>query len=741
MNLVIRAHTLKNEPLSQPITGRFDERGGTIGRSDTNTLSLPDPERHISRLQAEVWFANGNYSIRNVGSANAIVVNGRSISPGEGASLANADEVTVGSYLMSVSIGEGLVSNTVGERSAVDSRTVIVASAAESKTHPPRQAVHVTGTTPSARFVKPREDKDSGEPTRPPAGSESASDPFADLFGSTATPGAASSADPFADLLGLAPAAPSPTPVAATPQAPRAASAAPSFLNAPAPPPAAPVSRLPDDFDPFADLGTPSGGAGSGLDAFMGGSPAQAPSAALPADIGLGDLIGSPTGGSPGGGSLDTLFGLNNTPAAGSGGDPLAAFMATPAPGAGSGPATAPPASQDPLAMFGLGSPASTPASPADALPADFNHTPELQGAYVPPAVQAAPTATTPAPVTPPKPVPLWPEESPTIFASAAKPSPATAPVTAPGLAPATPVVEAPVAAPPVSATPAPHAPRPVDLVPATTMPAVRPAMTTPSAPAPFDALAAKPQPMPPVAPAITSPVAPPVTSPVASPITPPAAAPITPPAPVNASASGATADALWAAFCEGAGVKIQPPQGLNPELMRMIGQILNQSVEGTLKLVAVRAAAKQELRAQVTTIQSRNNNPLKFSPDAAAAIEQLLQPPMRGFMFGPAAVSDVMDDLLGHAIGTMAGMRAALEGVLQRFEPKQLEGKLVGGGVIDALLPMNRRAKLWELYLQHYERIQGEAQDDFHDLFGKAFIKAYEDQLDLLDDARHPSK
>ena len=54
---------------------------------------------------------------------------------------------------------------------------------------------------------------------------------------------------------------------------------------------------------------------------------------------------------------------------------------------------------------------------------------------------------------------------------------------------------------------------------------------------------------------------------------------------------------------------------------------------------MAVRAATKHELRAQVTVIQSRNNNPLKFSPDAQAALEQLLQPPVRGFLPGPAAM------------------------------------------------------------------------------------------------------
>jgi FHA domain-containing protein len=155
--------------------------------------------------------------------------------------------------------------------------------------------------------------------------------------------------------------------------------------------------------------------------------------------------------------------------------------------------------------------------------------------------------------------------------------------------------------------------------------------------------------------------------------------------------------------------------------------------VAGTLQLIAVRAVTKQELRAPVTMIQSRNNNPMKFSPDARAALEQMLQPPMRGFLPGPAAMTDAMDDLVGHSIGTIAGTRAALEGVLQKFSPQELESKLVGKSRLDEILPMMRKAKLWELYLQHFEAICGEAQDDFQNLFGKAFVGAYEQQLDRL--------
>jgi len=698
MILVIRAHTLKNETLSQSITGHFDERGGTIGRSDTNTLALPDPERHISRLQAEVWFSNGSFSIRNVGSANAIVINGRPINAGEGSTLGHADELVIGGYVMRATLAAPEATPRTDERAPIDSRTVIKASAVESRTNPRLQLsppMPPAPPTPRSLGGTTAAMPPPAQPTPPratPAPIDSAN-PFGDLLGGPSGPGAS---DPFADLMGgarepsptgtmpsfrpaAAPVVAPPPPFAPPPPATRASAA-----FAPPPPPAA-VSRLPDDFDPFADLPSPSSGSAPAdpLAGFMGSSasaPPPAPSGgSLPVDFSLGDLLGTPTAAPSS--SLDAMFGLGQAPAAGSGGDPLAAFLAAPAPGGAS-------ASTDPLAMFG----GSAPAAPAAAIPADFDRTPELRGAYVPPAVQSPPPPAAP-PARPLPPAPVAPPPFDPNMTQVSSPRPP---------------------APPRAAPPAARI-RGDDLTPTTTMPGVRPARPSlmTSAPMPLT-------PMPP------TPVAPP---PVARP---PVAAP--------AHAAGDTSpDALWAAFCEGAGIHLQPPQGLNPALMRVIGEVLRHSVDGTLKLVATRAAAKQELRADVTMIQARNNNPLKFSPDAGTAIEQLLQPPMRGFMVGPAAVHDAMDDLVGHAIGTMVGMRAALEGVLKRFEPSQLEGKLSGNSVLDSVLPMNRRAKLWELYLQHYQRIHDDAQEDFHDLFGKAFIKAYEDQLDRLDAERHP--
>ena len=74
MILVIRALSLNDQPLSEPLAGSFDARGGTIGRADVNTMALPDPQRHISRLQAEVVLQDGAFVIRNAGAANASTI-------------------------------------------------------------------------------------------------------------------------------------------------------------------------------------------------------------------------------------------------------------------------------------------------------------------------------------------------------------------------------------------------------------------------------------------------------------------------------------------------------------------------------------------------------------------------------------------------------------------------------------------------------------------------------------------
>jgi FHA domain-containing protein len=665
MTLTLRAVSLNDHPLTQPITAHFDAQGGSVGRSDHNTLALPDPERHISRQHAEISVNDGAYVIKNVGSANPIIVRGLALARGDSAPLLHRDQIRIGGYLLEViheDVDNAEASTIARGRAAVDARTPVDtrrASVSQGGGMAPRQAP--AGNTPGLG--------DLGAPL-------SRNNPFAELLGDP-VPAPSISAPPAAAPFSAPPySAPTPAPSPSPFSAPASSRSA-AFSAAP-PPPAAPrqSARPPQELiDPFFDPQPAASGVPSSSSAWASAPPAV-PHQLLPDDF---DPLAPPTQvpaprpamPSSGGGTFDDLI-PNAAPASidqmfdlqpGSR-DPLADFMADFSPSA---PASNSPSfpgqnvdarspvghlSTDPLALFG-GAQDQPVRDPGRSSASD--NVPELRAAFVPPAMRA-----NPAPIAPPPPV-----APPAAMREAAR-----EPMRQPAAAP----------------------PRP---------------------------LQQSPQQLPRAAPQAQ-----------------PAASAQSP----DARWSGDPRE-LWSAFCEGAGISLDPPQGVNPELMRVIGGLLRSAVTGTLQLMMVRATTKHELRAEVTIIQARNNNPLKFSPDARSALEQMLQPPMRGFLAGPAAMTDAMHDLVGHTIGTMAGTRAALEGVLDRFTPQELEAKLVGKTMLDSLLPMNRKAKLWELYLHHFDTIRNEAHDDFHTLFGRAFLAAYEQQLDRLQSDEQGSK
>ena len=195
----------------------------------------------------------------------------------------------------------------------------------------------------------------------------------------------------------------------------------------------------------------------------------------------------------------------------------------------------------------------------------------------------------------------------------------------------------------------------------------------------------------------------------------------------------GADADALLTGLLQGLDTPGLRMGALTPQSMQLIGQLLRESMRGTVELLVARAALKREMRADMTMIVARENNPLKFSPTVEVALNHLLGTQSPGFMPPAPAVRDAFDDLRAHQLGVMAGMRAALEGVLQRFDPQQLESKLTRKSAITSLIPGARKARLWELFQELFTQLQSEAQDDFDELFGKAFLRAYEDQLDRL--------
>jgi len=221
----------------------------------------------------------------------------------------------------------------------------------------------------------------------------------------------------------------------------------------------------------------------------------------------------------------------------------------------------------------------------------------------------------------------------------------------------------------------------------------------------------------------------PPVPSPSARPA--PSAQPAAPATqPVSVAPSGSQTD-LLRAFLQGAGIGQIQAKSLTPDTMEAIGKLLREAVQGTLDLLRARGLTKSEMRADMTMIMARDNNPLKFSPTVEAALGHLLATQqVHGFMPPLRAMKDAYDDLRAHQLGFLAGMRAAIEEVLARFAPPELSKRLTEQSMLDDLLPMNRKAKLWDLFLERHAALAGEAREDFNAAFGKAFRRAYEAQV-----------
>jgi type VI secretion system FHA domain protein len=190
-------------------------------------------------------------------------------------------------------------------------------------------------------------------------------------------------------------------------------------------------------------------------------------------------------------------------------------------------------------------------------------------------------------------------------------------------------------------------------------------------------------------------------------------------------------------AFLAGAGVQIpaggRPPTP-TPDWMHHLGALLRASVDGMLALLHSRSTVKREMRAEMTGVASRQNNPLKFAPDAASALLHLVGSKRSPSFLEPvAAVKDAHDDLLAHHLAVVAGMRAAMFELIGRLGPDVVvhdEGPPRG---LAAWWRTRHEAALWRRYRQHHAELTTRLDDDFEALFGREFTKAYEAQARAL--------
>ncbi|MGY2374402.1 type VI secretion system-associated FHA domain protein TagH [Pseudomonas sp. SDO524_S393] len=188
--------------------------------------------------------------------------------------------------------------------------------------------------------------------------------------------------------------------------------------------------------------------------------------------------------------------------------------------------------------------------------------------------------------------------------------------------------------------------------------------------------------------------------------------------------------DAVLHALLQGLGLPDLHTSRTPTELAQLVGEMLRAATAGTMDVLMARALTKRESHIDMTMIGAYSNNPLKFFPDADSALTQMLGGDSPAYMRPVKAMGASFDDLKAHELAVIAGMRAALGAVVQRFDPARVEQRRTTHGALDKWMPARRKARLWDRLVERYEDLARDADEDLQRLFGELFSKAYEEQV-----------
>ncbi len=206
------------------------------------------------------------------------------------------------------------------------------------------------------------------------------------------------------------------------------------------------------------------------------------------------------------------------------------------------------------------------------------------------------------------------------------------------------------------------------------------------------------------------------------------------PPAPGPPAAQAAPAtpgvSGDFAALLRGAGLQ---EGSLSPEVLAQLGQVLRVVVDGLMVVLRARGEIKNEFRLQQTTFKPRENNPLKFSANVEDALHNLLVKRNPAYLDTPAAFEDAFADVRSHQLAMLAGMRAAFEHMLGRFDPQALKAQFDAKPGRKVSLGFGASGRHWDSFEEYYKELTRDADDCFRRLFGDQFARSYEEQLKRL--------
>lgn len=200
---------------------------------------------------------------------------------------------------------------------------------------------------------------------------------------------------------------------------------------------------------------------------------------------------------------------------------------------------------------------------------------------------------------------------------------------------------------------------------------------------------------------------------------------------------SGATSVASGQAvqaFLAGLGLEeLRIPPDQIPAFMHTAGEVLRESITGAFNVLRSRTNIKSEFRMSMTTIQAVENNPLKFSINVQEAIRNMFLNTSDSYLAPVEAMREGFEDIEGHQLAVMAGTQAAIAALMKRFQPEFLEDTFDRTVSRAGLLPGGKKAKYWDAYEEYYQNLAASVEDNFQNMFGEEFARAYENQVNRL--------
>jgi len=184
-------------------------------------------------------------------------------------------------------------------------------------------------------------------------------------------------------------------------------------------------------------------------------------------------------------------------------------------------------------------------------------------------------------------------------------------------------------------------------------------------------------------------------------------------------------------AFCRGAGIDpASLPIDQQNALLTLAGQMLRETVLGLMESLKARADVKSRMRLNQTTIQPGENNPLKFAPSVDEAVLKLLDPHSSRYLGPIDAIRETFADIRTHQTALVGSIQAAIDEVMNRIEPGELQERFDRGLKRGPLLGATNKMKYWDLYTEFYQVLNQRGEQGLPTLFAEEFARTYAEKV-----------